>query len=58
MKVRLRHPAVINKTIARDRESGLDPVEPLYSVEDVLRVLERMIAVPTQSAGRPMTRLR
>ncbi len=36
----------INKTIARDKASGLDPVEPLFSVEDVLRVLERMIAVP------------
>lgn len=35
----------INKTIERDHVD-MDPVEPLYSPEDVVRVLERTIAVP------------
>ena len=35
----------INKSIARDH-ADMDPVEALYSVEDVVRLLEQMIAVP------------
>lgn len=35
----------INKTIERDK-ADMDPVEPLYGEEDVVRVLEHMIAVP------------
>lgn len=35
----------INKVIERDH-ADMDPVEPLYTEEDVLRVLEHMIAVP------------
>ena len=35
----------INKAIARDH-ADMDPVEPLYSVDDVVRLLEQMIAVP------------
>jgi metallo-beta-lactamase family protein len=35
----------INKTIERDHVD-MDPVEPLYDPEDVVRVLERMISVP------------
>ncbi len=35
----------INKVIERER-ADMDPVEPLYGEEDVLRVLEHAIAVP------------
>ncbi|MCW5837825.1 MAG: MBL fold metallo-hydrolase [Labilithrix sp.] len=35
----------INKMIERDK-ADMDPVEPLYGPEDVVRVLERMVAVP------------
>jgi metallo-beta-lactamase family protein len=35
----------INKTIERDRVD-MEPVEPLYTEEDVVRVLERMITIP------------
>lgn len=35
----------INKLIERDHVD-MDPVEPLYSAEDVLRVLERTVSVP------------
>ncbi|MDF2698217.1 MAG: Metallo-beta-lactamase family protein RNA-specific, partial [Labilithrix sp.] len=35
----------VNKLIERE-QADMDPVEPLYSAEDVVRVLERMIAVP------------
>lgn len=35
----------VNKTIEREH-ADMDPVEPLYGEEDVLDVLERMIAVP------------
>ena len=35
----------INKLIERDH-ADMDPVEPLYGPEDVVRVLERMVAVP------------
>jgi metallo-beta-lactamase family protein len=35
----------INRAIERDH-AQMDPVEPLYEPEDVVRVLERMISVP------------
>ena len=35
----------INKMIERDG-AAMDPVEPLYGEEDVVRVLERMVSVP------------
>jgi len=35
----------INKSIERDN-ADMDPVEPLFTVQDVVRVLEQMIAVP------------
>lgn len=35
----------INKTIERDH-AQMDPVEPLYGEQDVIRVLEQMVAVP------------
>jgi metallo-beta-lactamase family protein len=35
----------INKAIARDH-ANMEPVEPLYSVDDVVRLLEQMVAVP------------
>lgn len=35
----------INKCIERDH-ADMDPVEPLYTPDDVVRVLERMISVP------------
>lgn len=35
----------INKTIEREK-ADMDPVEPLYTEQDVMRVLERMVAVP------------
>jgi metallo-beta-lactamase family protein len=35
----------INKAIARDH-ANMDPVEPLYTPDDVVRVLAQMIAVP------------
>lgn len=35
----------INKMIERE-QADMDPVEPLYGSEDVIRVLERMVAVP------------
>jgi metallo-beta-lactamase family protein len=35
----------INKMIEREK-ADMDPVEPLYDEEDVIRVLERMVAVP------------
>jgi metallo-beta-lactamase family protein len=35
----------INKSIERDH-AHMDPVEPLYDVDDVVRLLEQMIAVP------------
>jgi metallo-beta-lactamase family protein len=35
----------INKLIEQDN-ADMDPVEPLYGAEDVLRVLERIVAVP------------
>jgi metallo-beta-lactamase family protein len=35
----------INKAIERE-EADMDPVEPLYDADDVVRVLERMVAVP------------
>ena len=35
----------INKSIERDN-ADMDPVEPLYSVDDVVRLLGQMIAVP------------
>lgn len=39
----------INKAIERDK-ADMDPVEPLYDEKDVIRVLERMIAVPYRRA--------
>jgi metallo-beta-lactamase family protein len=35
----------INKAIARDH-AQMDPVEPLYNLDDVVRLLEQMVAVP------------
>ena len=35
----------INKSIERDH-ADMDPVEPLYSVDDVVRLLGQMVAVP------------
>ncbi|MBX3193451.1 MAG: MBL fold metallo-hydrolase, partial [Labilithrix sp.] len=35
----------INKAIAKDR-ADMEPVEPLYDHDDVIRLLEQMIAVP------------
>jgi metallo-beta-lactamase family protein len=35
----------INRMIERD-QVDMDPVEPLYSAEDVVRVLERMVSIP------------
>lgn len=35
----------INKSIERDH-AKMDPVEPLYDQDDVVRVLERMVSVP------------
>jgi metallo-beta-lactamase family protein len=35
----------INKSIERDK-ADMDPVEPLYDQDDVVRVLERIVAVP------------
>jgi metallo-beta-lactamase family protein len=35
----------INKAIERDK-ANMDPVEPLYDQDDVVRVLEQMVAIP------------
>lgn len=47
--IQIQDARYINKLIERDKVD-MEPVEPLYEPEDVIRVLERMVSVPYHRA--------